>query len=342
MSLSKEKKNRILEYMLEKISINDDVVGKTVDNFGISRTTVYRYLSELAGDNIINKIGTGKYKLTEYTYSFTYKNDGTLAEDWVFNDDISPIIKDLPQNVRKIWTYAFTEMFNNAIEHSESDTIDCFVSRNYVETTILIADFGIGIFEKIKNYYNYDSIDDVISELFKGKLTTDSNNHSGEGIFFTSRLMDQFSAVSSKKIFTHNNHDEFMKTLEEDDVLNNLTSKNGTVVYMRLANRSHKELKEVFDMFSDVDEGFNKTSIPMKNVFGNNFPVSRSQARRLYNRFDKFKEVELDFNGVDEIGQAFAHELFAKFAKNNPNIKISVINSNSEIDSMIAHVKNTL
>lgn len=95
-------------------------------------------------------------------------------------------------------------------------------------------------------------------------------------------------------------------------------------------------------MFSDVDGGFNKTSVPMKNVFGNTFPVSRSQARRLYNRFEKFKEVELDFNGVDEIGQAFAHEMFVKFEQENPNVKISVVNSNEKINAMIEHVKNTI
>ena len=94
-------------------------------------------------------------------------------------------------------------------------------------------------------------------------------------------------------------------------------------------------------MFSDVDNGFNKTSIPMKNIYGNSFPVSRSQARRLYNRLDQFNEVELDFSDVDEIGQAFAHELFVKFASNNPNVKLIITNSNPQIDAMINHVKNT-
>ena len=79
----------------------------------------------------------------------------------------------------------------------------------------------------------------------------------------------------------------------------------------------------------------------MKNVFGNNFPVSRSQARRLYNRFDRFDEVELDFRGVDEIGQAFAHELFVKFASLKPDIKIKVVNAGKEVENMINRVKNT-
>lgn len=342
MSLTKAKKNQIIDYMLEKISNSNNVISKTSENFGVSNTTIYRYLSELENKQIIKKVKRGQYKLTEHSYTFSYKNDGTLEEDNVYMNDISPLLSKLPLNVRKIWTYAFTEMFNNAIEHSESKKIDCYVSCNFIETTIMITDFGVGIFKKIKDFYHYDTIEDVISELFKGKLTTDKNNHSGEGIFFTSRLMDQFSAISSQKFFTHNNHTEILDTLKDDDDLNILTHDKGTVVYMRLANRTHKELVEVFDMFSDVDGGFNKTSIPMKNVFGNSFPVSRSQAKRLSNRFDKFKEVELDFKDVDEIGQAFAHELFVKFAGNNPNVDIKVVNSNGQIDSMINHVKNTI
>ncbi len=341
MSITKNKKNQIIDYMLEQILRNNNVVDKVSDSFNLSKTTIYRYLSELENQNIINKKGRGKYELSKTTYHFKYNNNGQLEEDYIYNEDIAPLLKDLPDNVRKIWIYAFTEMFNNAIEHSESDIIQCFVECNHIETTIMITDFGIGIFKKIQDYFKYNSVDDAINELFKGKLTTDTNNHSGEGIFFTSRLMDQFSAISGGKFFTHSNHSEFLNTLKEDDDLNLLTHNKGTVIYMRLANRSHKQLVEVFDMFSDVDNGFNKTSIPMKNIYGNSFPVSRSQARRLYNRLDQFSEVELDFNGVDEIGQAFAHELFVKFASNHPEVKLNVVNSNEKIDAMINHVRNT-
>ena len=341
MSITKNKKNQIIDYMLEQILRNNNVVDKVSDSFNLSKTTIYRYLSELENQNIINKRGRGKYELSKTTYHFKYNNNGQLEEDYIYNEDIAPLLKDLPDNVRKIWIYAFTEMFNNAIEHSESDIIQCFVESNHIETTIMITDFGIGIFKKIQDYFKYNSVDDAINELFKGKLTTDTNNHSGEGIFFTSRLMDQFSAISGGKFFTHSNHSEFLNTLKEDDDLNLLTHNKGTVIYMRLANRSHKQLVEVFDMFSDVDNGFNKTSIPMKNIYGNSFPVSRSQARRLYNRLDQFSEVELDFNGVDEIGQAFAHELFVKFASNHPEVKLNVVNSNTKIDAMINHVRNT-
>lgn len=341
MSLSKNKKEKIKEYILEKIGDNEDVVTKTSICFGISSTTVYRCINDLIKAGAIKRKKRGEYILEERHIRFSYKNTN-LEEDVVYLKDIKPILEEqkLPQNVMNIWYYAFTEMFNNAIEHSEAETISCslFVSQSSIN--MLIRDNGIGIFNKIKEYYNYETLDDAILELFKGKLTTDSQNHSGEGIFFTSRLMDTFIVVSSKKYFTHNNYCEILETLDDDDELNQLMNNKGTVVLMRLANRSHKQIKEVFNMFSN-DDGFNKTSIPMKNMFGNNFPVSRSQARRLYNRFDRFDEVELDFHDVDEIGQAFAHELFVKFAELKPDVKITIVNANKDILSMINRVKNT-
>lgn len=91
-------------------------------------------------------------------------------------------------------------------------------------------------------------------------------------------------------------------------------------------------------MFSDVDNGFIKTHIPLKNIFTDGFPVSRSQAKRLCARFESFEEVILDFEGIDDIGQGFAHELFVVFKRKHPHVNISVTNENQDIQKMLAHV----
>lgn len=99
-------------------------------------------------------------------------------------------------------------------------------------------------------------------------------------------------------------------------------------------------LREVFDMFSDKDGGFTKTRIPLKNMF-ETYPVSRSQAKRLCHRFDTFMEVELDFEGIDEIGQGFAHELFVVFQRNHPNVQLLPLNLSKDVAKMINHVKSS-
>jgi len=185
------------------------------------------------------------------------------------------------------------------------------------------------------------NLDDAITELFKGKLTTDPDRHSGEGIFFTSRIMDQFSIWSDGKIFAHNNHFdtllnardiETLKSFEEGD------GKKGSTIVMRLSNFSEKQIREVFDMYTSPDGGFTITKIPIKNTFENGRPVSRSQARRLYHRFEDFEEVQLDFDGVESMEQGFAHELFVVFPKFHPQVKLKTINANAEVQKMINHV----
>lgn len=253
-------------------------------------------------------------------------------------------------NIQQIWSYAFTEMLNNAIEHSQSETIFISLEQSYLSTSIFILDKGIGIFNNIVNYMkntyqrNDVEIEDAIMELFKGKLTTAESNHSGEGIFFTSRLMDDFFILSSNTTFSHNNISEHIqkefikKELSENKGFSGVNC--GTMVYLQMSNYSQKDIKEVFDMYAPVDSGFIKTNIPIKHAcceFG--YPVSRSQARRLCARFDEFEEITLDFSEVDNIGQAFAHEIFHVFQKNHPNLKIVVKNAIPYVANMIARVQ---
>jgi hypothetical protein len=66
--------------------------------------------------------------------------------------------------------------------------------------------------------------------------------------------------------------------------------------------------------------------------------MSRSQAKRLMNRFDRFREVILDFSGVDFIGQGFADEIFRVFAGANPGTRLVPVHCVETVEKMIAHV----
>jgi hypothetical protein len=100
-------------------------------------------------------------------------------------------------------------------------------------------------------------------------------------------------------------------------------------------------LENVFNEYTDEEFGFSKTIIPVRlaDLEGNSL-ISRSQAKRIANRFENFKLVILDFEGVNEIGQGFADELF-RVTLNNLKFKdfeIKVINANDNIERMIKHV----
>ena len=333
MKFRSEKKQAIVMYILEKIGQNtpalSDAVAKT---FGISRNTVHTYLNELMVQNIISKSKRGQYALvsTEFVYTL-YRSHGDLDTDThAFDVCLRPHIADLPENARRIWEYAFTEMINNVIDHSEAQTLRVRIVRNYLTVTVWLLDNGVGIFEKIQRHFSLADLDDAICELCKGKLTTDEKNHSGEGIFFTSKMMDVFLIVSGGKIFATTKY-------ENDKVLSEDILPRGTCVVLSLSNFTHKTAADVFNLYSSVDGGFTKTRVPLKNIF-DGAPVSRSQAKRVCHRLDQFQEVILDFADVDWMGQGFAHQLFVVFGAAHPQVKLIPENMSDAVADMYRHV----
>ena len=71
---------------------------------------------------------------------------------------------------------------------------------------------------------------------------------------------------------------------------------------------------------------------------GNENLVSRSQARRVIQRFERFREVLLDFEGVESIGQGFADEIFRVFKNEHPAVTLTVVRAGSAVARMIQHV----
>jgi uncharacterized protein (DUF1330 family) len=175
----------------------------------------------------------------------------------------------------------------------------------------------------------YDARESIL-ELAKGKLTTDPQNHSGEGIFFTSRAFDSFAIISRNLYFTHQT--------EKDDWLIDIDSDTpGTSIYLRLSNTCPRTMKELYDEYAEPDEySFNKTRVPVKLArYEGEKLVSRSQAKRLVSRFEKFSTVILDFEDVEEIGQAFADEIFRVFASNHPEVKLITAHATDAVNKMI-------
>lgn len=107
---------------------------------------------------------------------------------------------------------------------------------------------------------------------------------------------------------------------------------------MQIASSSPRTLESVFDEFSNKDDdySFSKTNVPVALVrVGDENLVSRSQAKRLLVRLDRFEDVILDFRGVESIGQAFADEIFRVFAGEHPGVKLLATGTTPAVDRMI-------
>ncbi|EYF01149.1 ATP-binding region, ATPase-like protein [Chondromyces apiculatus DSM 436] len=239
--------------------------------------------------------------------------------------------------------YGFTEMLNNVVDHSRSSTATVTVSRTSVSIIFVIHDDGVGIFRKISAALALPDERFAVLELSKGKLTTDPKRHSGEGIFFTSRMFDTFMIESGdvSLVCTSGKSMLFDKREPYQPLENSFAEESvtGTRVIMKISTLSGRTMTEVFDRFSDtLDEnyGFVKTLVPVSLArFGDENLVSRSQAKRLLARFERFKEVVLDFSGVETVGQAFADEIFRVFPGDHPNTHLLWINTTPQVEKMI-------
>lgn len=326
----------VRKYILEHLERHPHDLTKFVANhFGITRQAVSKHLKRLSSEHAIVESGQTRnrtYKLaTLAEWERAYAIAPNLAEDLVWRDDVSKVIGDIPENVLAIWHYGFTEMFNNALDHSAGTTIYLSIKRNAVDTEMIVKDNGVGIFKKIQTELGLLDERHAILELAKGKLTTDPKRHTGEGIFFSSRMFDQFDILSGAVFFTHKFEDTADWILERDRL------GNGTFVWMKLNNHTSRTTTKIFGQYTSGDDyGFTKTVVPVNLArYGNENLISRSQAKRLLARIELFKKVLFDFSDVPTIGQAFADEIFRVFSMGHPNIELVPIHANSEVKRMI-------
>ena len=243
----------------------------------------------------------------------------------------------------RIWQYVCAEMLNNAIEHSTGKNIYIEVRVNALYSKVIIVDDGVGAFQTLLQYmkangWNNPGIEDAVVELYKGKITSNAASHSGEGIFFSSKMTDEFVIWSDAQVYL-SGHGKDNRTIQSHLLAyTSRLRKIGTMVCMSLENETERKIAEVFDMYTDIEKGFIKTRIPVKEACISGEPTARSQARRICNRLEEFKEVTFDFSNVEFLGQGFADEIFRVYATAHPEIELCPVNMLPEVERMIRHV----
>src|SRR5207249_3864306 len=189
-------KELILDLAAQGPVASGDVTSRT----GLTRQAILYHLNQLVDVGELSRVGRGRgtrYVLTA-DFSETFELAGLEEHEvWKIVEARVQFVQTLKSNVRSILTYAFTEMLNNAIEHSKGTHVLVRFWREESNVLFQVVDNGRGVFRTVRETFGLEDDFAAIQHLAKGKQTSDPSRHSGEGIFFTSKAVDRFQLESN-------------------------------------------------------------------------------------------------------------------------------------------------
>lgn len=236
----------------------------------------------------------------------------------------------LRENVESIVHYAFTEMLNNAIDHSHSSRCSVGFQVDAARVRFTVRDYGVGVYRSIADKFELPDEHAAMVELIKGKTTTQPERHSGEGIFFVSRAADRYVLRSHRIQLEWSRYRDDVFAADSRYV-------KGTSVEFEIQRGSRTRLERIFGAFApeEYDYRFEKTHVFVKLL--QRAYVSRSEAKRLLHNLERFSDIELDMKDVASVGQGFVDEIFRVFASRHPVMSIRAVNAGPAVAAMIRH-----
>lgn len=304
---------------------------------GLSRQAVHRYLKALVARGELVREGAGRgarYGPAKTAFNARLQNGPTLAEDRVW-EDARALFPGLAtyRNAAAILQHAFTEMLNNAIDHSGSPVIDVAFAVDAAkgEGRFSVVDAGIGVFENVREKLGLSNALEALQEISKGKTTTQPDRHSGEGIFFTSKMARTFELEANGLIWIVDNARADQSVAERE-------TDRGTIVRFDVALETTTTLQDVFAAYTH-DFEFDTSRVVIKLFEHGVRFVSRSEAKRLLVGLERFRHVIFDFAGVEAAGQGFADEVFRVWAKAHPETHLRAENMTSAVTFMVERAR---
>lgn len=310
----------------------DDLVAHVMQRLDISRRRARKLLAALAQAQWLELSGTPRKQVwrpgTMRQVVRHYALAG-LQEDLPWARDFAPLL-DLKPNVARLAQHAFTELLNNAIDHSGGTGVTVSVRQTGFHLQMLVSDDGCGLFESIDRTWQIGDPALAMLELGKGKLTTQPDRHCGHGLFFVSHAADIFDLHANRSAFQRRPGRSGWFSLRP-------LERQGTSIFLAIALDTPRTLDDVLRAHAESGYGFDHTEVALRLLTGPSVGLeSRAQARRVASRLTQFRRAKLDFSGIEDIGPAFADELFRVFARSNPGVELSPEAMAPRVAAMVA------
>jgi anti-sigma regulatory factor (Ser/Thr protein kinase) len=302
----------------------------------VSPATAHRLLQALVVGGTLQRRGKGpasRYGLRAIRRRFRL-ND--LDEHRVWDEVAAEIarIRPLQPDAARSLAYAASEILNNAVDHSRGRTVEVAVAFDKGGTTLTtIQDDGVGVFRRVCEDFGYATPQDAIVQLEKGKLTSDPTRHSGEGLFFSSKSVTRFRLESQGVAW-------IVDSQVGDSGIGPSDAGRGTRVRLETVPGHVPRLEDVFASYTDPETlRFTRTRTTIKLAALGTTLVSRAEAKRLVARLRNFRNVTLDFSGIEVVGQGFCDEVFRVFARAHPEVALEPVGMNDTVAFMVARAR---
>ena len=181
----------------------DELPAHLMERLSISRRRAVLLLRKLVAMQCLQSLGTPRkpqYRPGALRQVVRRYPLAGLQEDLPWRLDFAPFF-ELPASVARMAQHAFTELLNNAIDHSGGSQVTVSMRQTPLQLQLLISDDGCGVFQRIEQSFQINDPALAMLELSKGKLTSAPERHSGHGLFFTSRLADVFDLHANQSAF---------------------------------------------------------------------------------------------------------------------------------------------
>jgi anti-sigma regulatory factor (Ser/Thr protein kinase) len=258
-----------------------------------------------------------------------------LMEDLPWRRDFAPCFT-LPAAVHAMAQHGFTELLNNAIDHSGGSTVSVSMRQTPLHFQLLVSDNGCGLFERLAKRFDLSDPHLALLELCKGKLTSAPELHTGYGLFYTAQLADVFAIHANGWAFQRHEWERVQwRTRRQSE------QAPGTSLFMGLALDTQRQLDEVLRAQSADGKGygFARTTVPLHLLANQGSLASRAEAKRALARLPLFSRAVIDFAGVQDISPCFADEMFRIFRRDHPETRLVPVGMTPQIMQMVQSLR---
>jgi anti-sigma regulatory factor (Ser/Thr protein kinase) len=321
-------KEEIRRLVDERGSISNSEAAKVLH---LSRQAIHKHLDAMTASGELERTGAGRAVRYARCFAWTRTYSTRGLDEAIVWEDLRASIEELApigDTTESVMQYVVTEMVNNAIDHSESDTVQLRMRLDGDYVALDIVDGGVGVFARIVDGTDIDRELEAAQQLTLGKVTTWPERHTGEGIFFSSRAVQVFRIEANGIRLTFDNE-------REDWAIGSEPSQRGSTIHVEVNPDRVEPIVTVFNRFAETDRGFDTTSTVVRLFETGVRFVSRSEAKRLAPGLEPFRRAILDFAGVTEVGQGFVDELFRVWAGAHPDTTLEPINASDAVQFMI-------